>query len=967
MFLAALFAVATSDLRLELVRESLTGTHYRYRQYEQGLPTDEYVTTKAPLPVASATAPDEGLRVSGGRRIRRTVVREDPLRPWALDLDAATGVLIRRTPLFFNAKPARVFDPNPVVTLNAPDLQDLNDQSSHIPAAAYRDVQLPDAALHGPWVDLVDRQLPSIAPPEGESLVFDRAADGFEDVSAYFHLHRNQEWVQSLGFRGTRAIAPYAVPVDAHAAAGEDNSFFVPSGTQAGRGTLFFGNGGTDDAEDADILVHEYAHALMEWIAPGTFGGNFNAESRALSEGTADYWAFSTHLAARRASGRDPYCIADWDARCWLDASSERCGYPAGSDCLRRVDSTRTMADYQTGDASGTEHRNGAIWSSALRELREQIPRDVLDTIVLESIFGAPPRPTFAVMAGRLIEADRMLYQGAHVGLICAAMGKRGILSQCEVPMRGELTHFQSPARGIAIPDNNPNGVTSAITIADSRAIERLFVRVDIDHTARGDLLIDLIAPDGTVLLLQPVSSSRTPGIHVTYGLTAVPAQSLDVLRGRSAAGTWTLRIADRQPLDRGTLLSWGLDIQFAGDEPQDARPRGGLSQMIPVVAHLYGQDGLHVSDVRIAGRGAALTATLVFTPSTKNGLSAFLATKIFIDAGQTLSLDDVVERTFHTRGSGSLEVLGDVQVMSRTYLATAEGTLGQDVPPVEAKGSRVSSLLVSSFDEEGARYNLGLTETIGARGVISVAGRELPVEPFSHVQIAVAAGFHEVRVTEGEAVIGAYISQLRNRDSMFIPAQGPEPRTGVAPVITGEGSEPAEWRSDFWAASVPSARMDVLVTDTGRVTIDVPTQYEDVLARLFRRTTTFGALSVRTDPATFAGTRIVHGNTMQFVPLTVPAGGTQTVLFVENDSAYRTNLGIVAWEPAAAEVVLYDATGAEVERHSLSTGGGFVQVAVGAAVEGGRAVFRFSGPGRAYGSLIDRRSGDATFLRGAF
>ena len=55
----------------------------------------------------------------------------------------------------------------------------------------------------------------------------------------------------------------------------------------------------------------------------------------------------------------------DWDARCWQDAPSESCGYAEGTDCLRRLDSTKTMADYDTSESSGVEHRNGSIWSSA--------------------------------------------------------------------------------------------------------------------------------------------------------------------------------------------------------------------------------------------------------------------------------------------------------------------------------------------------------------------------------------------------------------------------------------------------------------------------------------------------------------------------------------------------------------------------------------------------------------------------
>ena len=960
-------------LVLELTRESLTGTHYRYRQYEHGLPTDTYITTNSELHVKNvgqASACPEGARIEEGRIIQRRIIEETPLRPWQHDYDATTGTLIRRTPLFYNAKPAAVFDPNPVVTLNLPELHDHND-GPVVPEAAYKTVQLPDSALHGPWVDLVDRQLPAIAPPEG-SLLFDRTQDGFEDVNAYFHLHRNQEWVQSLGYRGTRAIAPYAVPVDAHAASGEDNSFFIPSFTEVGKGALFFGTGGTDDAEDADILVHEYAHVLMEWIAPGTFAGGFATEARALAEGTADYWTFSAHLDARRASGRDLYCIADWDARCWLDAPSEQCAYAPGSDCLRRIDSTRTMADYEPSDLSGAEHRNGAIWSSALAELREQLPRDVMDTIVLESIFGAPPRPTFAAMAQRLLDADQLLYQGVHAGMICSVMGARGILTECGLALRGELTHVQSRDRAVPIPENDDDGITSTIRIDDPRAIEKLYVRVDIVHPARGDLRIELIAPDGTVILLQPISSSLTPDIHATYGLTAASAEPLDVLRGRSAAGTWTLRVADRQPRDTGTLLSWGLDIQFLGDAPSAARPTDLRREMIPVVAHLFGEAGAYVSDVRLTNESTRpQIATLTFTRSTKNGREEFLSTRFLVDAGQTLALDDVVRRTFHTSGSGTLEILGDVVATSRTYLVTPNGTYGQDVPPgLEATALGLAPLLVAPFAEEGARYNLGISETAGARGTVRAGTRDVVIEPFSHVQFPVGAELQEIRVVEGGAAVVAYLSQLRGNDAMFIPAVLSRSRTVFAPAITAQSSGTPPWRSDLWVAGPSTSTARVYLAGDGERPIDIPFAATDVLARLFHRTVTTAALLTEVPAGAFAGNRIVHGETMQYVNFParfLPLADAVHLPFVENNDRYRTNIGVaVTSENALFEVTVYDAAGAEIERRTIAAGPGVAQIRVTAPVTGGRAAVRLlAGGGGVYASLIDNRSGDATFFAG--
>lgn len=984
MLLATLFAIATADLRLELVRESLTGTHCRYRLYREGLPSEEYVTRPCVAQEATAllSAGDPGqpsLRNVNGRVVRRTVVVENGNEPWIHDSDAETGVLVRRLPAFFRAKPARVFDPNPVVTLNAPQLQDSNDSAAAVPGAAYFDVVLPDVEasgpLRGPYVTLVDRQLPAIAPPLAEEpLLFNREQNGFEDVNAYFHIDRNQRYVQSLGYTGARRIAPYPVEVDAHGANGADDSFFLPSTTEAGRGRLIFGEGGTDDAEDADLLVHEYTHALHEWIAPGTFGGGFASESRALAEGIADYWAYSAHVAARRASGRDPYCFADWDARCASDDPSQRCSYPPGADCLRRLDSTATMADFETGERSGVEHRNGTIWSSALRELHDSIGKTTTDTLVLESLFAVPPGPTFAVMAQRMIEVGELLYGGTYSGAICFVMFARGILTECDRAPRGEWTHVQSSERNVSIPENDFTGVTSSLRITDERIIDAIRVRIDIEHPSRGDLLVTLIAPDGTSFILHQLSGSQTAGLRTTYGLTAMPVESLDGLRGRSAAGLWKLVVADRRPRDQGTLISWGLEFRFLGDVPQASRPTHTIRQTIPVVAHLYGvENTLYVSDVRIANvRAEPQQATLVFTRSAEDGRQQFAAVKLTLAGFQTVAFDDVVDSVFHTGGSGALEVLGDVLVMSRTYLRQHSGTLGQQVPPnLDSTAVGEPSLLVAPMAEPAAgpsaRYNLGLAETAGGSGVVRVGEREIELLPFSHVQFPVVPGVTEIRVLTGDARVVAYLSQVQKGDAMFLAAESvASARARFVPAITGQTSDPPRWRSDLWLDAAVPAQARIEANGDGVAGVAIPATYLDVLAALFHRTQTLTVLRATMAAGTYGATRIVSGDTMQAVPLLTAGPAEQHLLFAEVTKNFNTNAGIASSEAATAELVVFDSAGIEQGRMRLSTTNGLAQVPIPGPLSAGRVTVRFlSGQGRAYLSMIDRRTGDATFVPG--
>ncbi|HEX2835750.1 MAG TPA: proprotein convertase P-domain-containing protein [Thermoanaerobaculia bacterium] len=964
--------LAPPDLRLETVRESLTGTHCRYRVYVEGLPSDDVLVRRCDVSTARVTAhaiPEETHeRWLDGRRVRRSIVYDSPLEPYAEDVDVATGALVRRIPLFYRAKAARVFDVNPVVATNDPTLQDRNDSAAAVPSFAYRDVVLQDVEesgpLRGPYASLIDRQTPTIAPPDASGpLVFDREQDGFEDVHAYFHVDRNQRYVQSLGYVGSRAIAPYAIEIDAHATSGTDNSFFLPSLIQIGRGTLFFGEGGTDDAEDADLLIHEYGHALLEWIAPGTFGGANVSEARALGEGFGDYWAFSAHAGDRVLRGRDPFCFADWDARCWEDAASQQCSYAPGSDCLRRLDGTATMADYERVSRTGVEHQNGMIWSSALREIHMAVGKTVADTIILESNFDVPAQPTYATMARLLLRADQQLYGGAHAAAICSAMTKRQILTECGREPRGELTLFTSNERNIDIADLAT--ITSTITVADPRAIERVQVRIDLRHEARGDLQLQLIAPDGTTVLLQSSSSDRGIDIHFTYDDPA-----LDVLRGRGAAGIWTLRISDQRARDVGTLLSWNLQLQLESDVRAAERPRAQKTQMIPVVAHLFGaNDTAFRSDVRLANTtNAAVRATLIFTPSGSDGRTTFAAVDVRLAAGQTAAFDDIVDSAFGMNRSGSLEILGDVVATSRM---TTNDVMGQQVPANLTTGPL---LLVASFNDLESRVNLGLTETSGERASVRIGDRKIVVEPYSHVQFNVPPGLYAI---EADGNLLAYLSQVNDRtgDAMFIPAERSAARGGIAPAIARQGADRV-WRSDLWLAGTSepqplTVRAIALGSTYEAAAVVLPPfrvqSYIDALGRLFDHRVTFGTLQVPLQPGLFAATRVATDGMSQFIPLQDPNGpAEQQLLFIDTVAPYRTNIGITTELAALAEVTLFDAAGTELERFTLATAGGVSQTSVARALTNGRARVRFvSGTGRAYASLVDSRSGDATFVAG--
>ena len=147
----------------------------------------------------------------------------------------------------------------------------------------------------------------------------------------------------------------------------------------------------------------------------------------------------------------------------------------------------------------------------------------------------------------------------------------------------GRFAQTSEPA--ISITDHNT--IQDAITVDRSGTATSVSVAVDISHTYRGDLVIDLIAPDGTSQTLH----SRTGGSANDIGRTYEPD-----FDGTGIAGDWTLRVSDRAGGDTGTLDSWTLTIGHGGaDSPVTALTGSGSQYLVTVSA---AQDGTYNLDV---------------------------------------------------------------------------------------------------------------------------------------------------------------------------------------------------------------------------------------------------------------------------------------------------------------------------------------------------------------------------------
>ena len=108
-----------------------------------------------------------------------------------------------------------------------------------------------------------------------------------------------------------------------------------------------------------------------------------------------------------------------------------------------------------------------------------------------------------------------------------------------------------SSTTAVAIPDDGA-AIESPISVTgrSGNAPSALQVGVDITHTYRGDLVIDLVAPDGSTYRLKSAASDSADNVKTTYTVNA---------SGEAANGTWKLRVQDTAAQDTGTLNGWKL------------------------------------------------------------------------------------------------------------------------------------------------------------------------------------------------------------------------------------------------------------------------------------------------------------------------------------------------------------------------------------------------------------------------
>jgi subtilisin-like proprotein convertase family protein len=117
----------------------------------------------------------------------------------------------------------------------------------------------------------------------------------------------------------------------------------------------------------------------------------------------------------------------------------------------------------------------------------------------------------------------------------------------------------------MAIPDNNSTGIRVYIDVPADAELASVDCYVNITHTFRGDLLVELTSPEGTTVRLHNRTGGSAHDLITWYDNETDPdgPGTMADFAGQAAEGRWELYVADLAGYDTGTLHSWALRMAF--------------------------------------------------------------------------------------------------------------------------------------------------------------------------------------------------------------------------------------------------------------------------------------------------------------------------------------------------------------------------------------------------------------------
>lgn len=321
------------------------------------------------------------------------------------------------------------------------------------------------------------------------------------------------------------------------------------------------GDGNVKPLTSLDVAAHEMSHGVTAATARLVYSG----ESGGLNEATSDIFAAGVEFNSNTAADPGDYLVGEkidirgngtplrYMDKPSKDGSSKDAWYSGiGSIDVHYSSGPANHWFYLLSEGSGAKTVNGVSYDSPTsdglpvtgigREKALQIWFKALTTKFTSTTNYAGARTGTLAVAGELYGTTSAEYKAvadAWAGIAVGARPGGG---------GGGGTVFENTT-AVAIPDNGA-AVTSTVNVTGvtGNAPSTLQVGVDITHTWRGDLVVDLVAPDGSTYRLKNSSSSDSAdNVVATYTVNA----SSEV-----ANGAWKLKVQDVAAQDTGRINS---------------------------------------------------------------------------------------------------------------------------------------------------------------------------------------------------------------------------------------------------------------------------------------------------------------------------------------------------------------------------------------------------------------------------
>ncbi|ALU96298.1 peptidase M4 [Streptomyces globisporus C-1027] len=326
------------------------------------------------------------------------------------------------------------------------------------------------------------------------------------------------------------------------------------------------GSGNVKPLTSLDVAAHEMTHGLTSVTAKLVYSG----ESGGLNEATSDIFAAGVEFYSNTTQDPGDYLVGEkidingngtplrYMDKPSKDGSSKDYWYSGiGNVDVHYSSGPANHWFYLLSEGSGAKTVNGVNYDSPTsdglpvtgigRDKALQIWFKALTTKFTSTTNYAAARTGTLAVASELYGATSPEYAAvanAWAGINVGARPGGGD------PDPGGKVFENTTA--VNIPDAGA-AVTSSVTVSGvtGNAPSALKVDVNISHTWRGDLVVDLVAPDGTAYRLKNSSSGDSAdNVVATYTVNA----SSEV-----ANGVWKLKVQDVARQDTGKINSFKL------------------------------------------------------------------------------------------------------------------------------------------------------------------------------------------------------------------------------------------------------------------------------------------------------------------------------------------------------------------------------------------------------------------------